>query len=154
MKLNTYTFQEFLDLCDDEFLAFLGRPNIYAPNGRSLAAMMEDRSWGDFSEWAYARDTKSTFSNIKYQDMMSNCMLYEHQVNGLVEIKTIPRPDDTAATTAIQNYLLKATPGKRADWFVVYYADRVNEVLRPYGFYRRGFANSIETLWRSEKEGE
>ena len=83
-----------------------------------------------------------------------NPSTWHNQVNGLVEIKTIPRPDDTAATTAIQNYLLKATPGKRADWFVVYYADRVNEVLRPYGFYRRGFANSIETLWRSEKEGE
>lgn len=151
MKLNSYTQQEFMSLCDDEFIDFLNRPNVYKANGRSPDEMMEDRHWGDFSEWAFARDTGSAFSGIKYQDMLAtNIELYDVAVNGLVEIKTIPRPDDTAATTAIQNYLLKSTPGERANFFVVYFADRKNNILTPYGFYRRGFANAIECLWRSE----
>lgn len=152
MELSTYTLTQILDRCEPEFLSFLNRPNVYSPNGRSLEAMMEDRYWGDLSEWCFGHDTGASFSTQKYQDMvLENTVLYgENVASGMVEIKTIPRHDDTAATTAIQNYFLKCQPGtRRADFFAVYHADREAQILHPFGFYRRGFANAIEPIWRS-----
>lgn len=149
MNLNRYTIDKLLDLGGVEFETFLQRPNRYKANGRSEEQMLEDRLWGDLAEFAFKLDTGANESGIKYEDLLlDHVELYGEAISGLVELKTIPRLDSKAATTAIQNYFLKHKPGDRkADYFVVYYADRVGGVITPFGLYRRGFANAIEVVW-------
>lgn len=141
--LKTYNIQELTELGGPEFLAHLARPNTFQSHGRSPEQMQADRNWGDWSELAFAIDTGVQLSSTKYQDFEGSCDLYGIELDGTIELKTIQRPSGASATEAILNYMNKGSAGRKAKFFVVYYADRENGMLYPFGLYQRGFAGSV-----------
>lgn len=141
--LKAYNIQDLTEIGGPEFAAHIMRPNIFQSHGRSPEQMQADRNWGDWSELAFTIDTGMPFSTTKYQDFEGSCNVHGIKLDGTIELKTMQRPSSASATEAILNYMNKGSAGRKAKFFVVYYADRENDMLYPFGIYQRGFAGSV-----------